>query len=199
MKFKISFFGVLMLVCLVFTHAYISLAALLAAALHELGHLMAAKLCHISLKELKLDIFGAAITPRGAISSYRKEIVFALSGPAVNIFTFMLLLPWADRVGEFGRLFIIASAFLGMLNLLPLEGFDGARALCCGLSLWLPPHVVSVISRVLAFSFAFGLWMLSVYLLLRKNATLSLFVFSFALLCKMYTGAKTNLWEDMKD
>ncbi len=199
MKIKISFFGILMIFVLIVTHSYVSLAALAAAFLHELGHILAARICNIPLRELKLDIFGAAITPKGQICSYKKEILFAAAGPAVNLLTVACLMPYTGRAGQLLQLFTAASAFLGILNLLPIQSFDGARILSCALSLRLSPRAVSVVSSVISCMLAFSLWLLSVYLLLRRGATLSLFVFSFALLCKMCSGGKGDLEENMQD
>ena len=47
MKIKVTFFGILMLLSLIVTKSYLSLAALLAAGLHEIGHLVAARLCNV--------------------------------------------------------------------------------------------------------------------------------------------------------
>jgi hypothetical protein len=43
LKIKISFFGVLMIAVLIVTRSFLSIAALLAALLHELGHIVAAR------------------------------------------------------------------------------------------------------------------------------------------------------------
>ena len=91
MKIKITFLGFLMIISLIFTRSYLSLAALLAAFIHEMGHLLAASLCNVPIRELKLDIFGASLTPTHAFRSYKKEMVLAAGGPLVNlIFAFFI-------------------------------------------------------------------------------------------------------------
>ncbi len=191
MKIKVSFFGVLMIICQIFTHSYIALAALLAAFLHELGHIIAAVACKIELREMKLDVFGAAITPQGAICSYKKEMIFAAAGPLVNIISVVVLMPLWNGAGEFLRLFIAASCFLGAINILPICDLDGGRIMQSALSLFLSPNMVNILCGMMSFLCAFSLWLLSVYLILRISATLSLFVFSFAVLCKMCVGSKS--------
>lgn len=190
MKIKISFFCIIMTASLFLTHSYISLASLLAAALHELGHIICAKLCSIPLQELKLGIFGASLTPKGIICSYKKEILLAASGPAFNIFSAIALFLFFNTLGNFGEFFMLSSLFLGFLNLLPIRDFDGGRILHCLICQTLSPRVADAICSRLSFLLIITLWMISVYLLLRLTASLSLFVFSSALFCKIFIPQK---------
>lgn len=189
MKIRVSFSGALMLAALILTHSYFSLAAIAVAFLHELGHICAARLCGIELKELRLDIFGAAITPKSSFYSYKQETVLAAAGPIVNIALGLTLLPFC-KSGEWVRMLTVASFFLGALNLLPVEGFDGGRVLYCLLASRLSQGVLDGITGAISFLTVFLLWALSVYLILTLGASLSLFVFSYTLLCKMIGTAK---------
>ena len=112
MKIKISFFGALMIVSLIFTRSYLSLAALLAAFVHEIGHLFVASICGVPIKELKLDIFGASLTPTHAFCSYKKEIAVAIGGPAVNLIFAFLIFAFCGSRGSFLQLFMLSSFFL---------------------------------------------------------------------------------------
>ncbi len=191
MKIKVSFFGLLMIISLVLTHSYLSLAALLAAFLHELGHILSAKLCKIPLEELKLDIFGAAITPKRGIYSYKNELCLAAAGPLVNLAIGGALIFLLKDINGFFELFISASLFLGIFNLLPLEGFDGYRILHCTLCNKFSFDSSIKICNFLSFFISLFMWLLSVYLMLRLGASLSLFVFSYAFLCKILVRAKS--------
>ena len=189
MKIRVSFSGALMLAALILTHSYFSLAAIAVAFLHEMGHICAARMCGIALKELKLDIFGAAITPASSFYSYRQETVLAAAGPIVNIVLGFALLPFY-KCGEWVQMLTVASFFLGTLNLLPIEGFDGGRVLYCILAVRLSQGAVDRICGAISFLTIFLIWSLSVYLILTLGASLSLFVFSYTLLCKMIGKAK---------
>lgn len=186
LKIKLSFTGALMPVALFLTHSYLSLAALLAAALHEMGHIAVAKICNIDLGELRLSIFGASLTPRSLLCSYKKEILLCIAGPLVNLISALLLAPLFDGASGFGGLFIRASLFLGLLNLLPIHELDGGRILFCLLSLRLSVGAATRIIKVISFALIFSLWCLSVYLLLRLSSSLSLFVFSLTLFSKIF-------------
>ncbi len=190
MKVKVSFFGILMLAALFFTHSYLSLAALLASALHELAHIAAAKLCKIEIKELRLDIFGAALRLERSVLSYSKEIFLAAAGPLSNILSACLLLYFISKlntVPDFFELLIAASFFLGFLNLLPIADLDGGRIVYCISASMLSPNAAYSIRQALSFIVVCCMWMLSVYLLLRLGASLSLFVFSLSLFFKLFT------------
>jgi len=186
MKIKVSFFGLLMLFSLVVTHSYLSLSAIVAAFFHELGHLTVARVCDVPIEELKLDIFGAAISLKKDFCSYKKELAVALGGPAVNFLSFFIFFPFFDGREGFFKLFLAASLFLGILNLLPIEGFDGGRVIYCILSEKMSLASAYRISRVLSAMCISSLWVLSVYLMLRTSASLAMFVFSFSLLCKLF-------------
>ena len=191
-KIKLSFSGAVMILALFLTHSYISIAALVAAAFHELGHIIAAKLCDIPLEELKLGIFGAALTPKSLLCSYKKEIILCIAGPLINLLFAFLLLPLFN-FSEFLSLFISTSLFLGILNLLPIYDFDGGRILFCLLSLKLSISTSTKILKTVSFILIFILWCLSVYLLLRLSSSISLFIFSISLFAKIFLSQKDFL------
>lgn len=185
MKLGISFFSLLMLLSLILTRSYLSLAAIVAAALHECGHIIAAKLCGIPLVDMKLGIFGATLTTDRALCSYGKEILLALAGPATNLLCLALcsLLPIQCEAIE---LFCVASWGLAILNLLPIRELDGGRIVYCALASTFSPVLASRVVGALSFGIIFSLWALSVYLILRLGASLSLFIFSCFLFCKIF-------------
>ena len=186
MKIKVSFFGVLMLLCLIVTHSYLSLAAIIAAFFHEIGHLAVARLCSVPVKEMKLDIFGATIKLEKELCSYKKEAAIAIGGPMVNLLSFLMLFSIKAGWGGFMELFMAASLFLGILNLLPIENFDGGRLVYCFLIDRVPFSTAYRIYKAFSLVCLMALWMLSVYLILRVAASLSMFVFSFSLLCRTF-------------
>lgn len=179
-----------MLAALIFTHSYISLSAILAAAVHEIGHLIAARMCGIPLRELRLGIFGAVITPTDAICSYKKELALAAAGPFINLLSAAILFPLRDSLNAPASFFLASSLFLGILNLLPVQDFDGGRILNCILAQHLAPKMCYSVCRTLSLLTVISLWMLSVYLLLRRSSSLSLFVFSLSLFCKIFVSQK---------
>ncbi len=194
LKIKLTFSGFLMLVALFITHSYISLAAIIAATLHEAGHLIAAKLCKIPIKELKLGIFGAALSISDEFKSYKKEIILSVSGPLINLISVLILYPIFKNSDGFANLFLAASLFLGFLNLMPIYDFDGGRALFCTVSYFFSPDIAIKVLKVTSAVLIFSLWTLSVYLLIKLSSSLSLFVFSLSLFSKFFISQENFIY-----
>ena len=127
------------------------------------------------------------------LCSYKKEMLLCLAGPLTNIMLSLFLLPLYNT-NTFFDLFIKASLFLGILNLLPIYEFDGGRILFCILSYKLPPRTSITVIRVISFILIFALWSLSVYLLLRLSSSISLFIFSISLFSKIFLSQRENLY-----
>jgi len=185
LRLKIGFFSILLSLTLILSRpAYFS-ALFLSVSLHELGHLVGARLCKIPIEEMKLGIFGAGITPKNSLYSYKQEIILCLFGPLANFLSAAAVSFFVSE-NEFINLFYLSSLALGTINLLPIESFDGGRIFLSLLSLRLSPALSHAIVSVISFVFIFTLWCLSVYFLLRAATSLSLFVFSAFLFSKIF-------------
>ena len=187
---KISFFGLLMLLALVISHSYISFAAIAAAAIHELAHIFAASSLGISIGSLRLGIFGASLSIDQSTASYKDELLIALAGPAANLVCSALTVLFLPTSLPAVNMFLGTSLFLGLLNLLPISDFDGGRILFCALATHTSLSVAQTIIRISSFVFIFSLWALSVYLILRLGASLSLFVFSASVFCRIFIKSR---------
>ena len=187
LKIKIGFFAILLFLSLLLSHTLFSIASLLAALLHELGHLLAARICGIRMKEFSLGLFGAGLTPNGELYSYFDEIILCLGGPLSNFFFGSLCLIFLrSSSSPFLLSFVFSSFAYGILNLLPIKGFDGGRMLRAFLLFFLPLDLTEKIFSFLSFLCVFSLWSLSVYLLFRSASSLSLFIFSLSLFARIF-------------
>ena len=190
-KIRVSFFALLMIIALILTGSGISLAALLAATIHEFGHILIAKILKTDLGELKLGIFGASLSIESSMTSYKNEMAIAFGGPLANLLCALLASRFYSAENVFLQGFFICSIFLAALNLLPIIDLDGGRILLCLLSLIVPCYTALRILKICSLIIVFSLWCLSVYLLLRLGASLSLFIFSSALFCKIFIKSNT--------
>ena len=186
MKIKIGFFAVIMIASLLLSSSSFSLAALLAAFLHELGHILIAKLLKIELKELSLGLFGAGLMTSNRLLSFNEEILLCIAGPAINLICFFIMNFFKLSDSSFGNYFAISSLFLGILNLLPISDFDGGRILSAILGKVMPPKKIFMIMKLLSFLLIFSLWAFSLYLILRVAFSLSLFLFSSAIFVRIF-------------
>ncbi|MBR5124673.1 MAG: hypothetical protein IKU90_06025 [Clostridia bacterium] len=157
-----------------------------AALLHELGHAVAAWGLGAPIRSLRLDLFGARME-LGGMLSYGQEWMIAMGGPLVNLLSAVLVLPHCLRAGfdGSGGIFLAASAVLGGVNLLPVQSLDGGRMLHALLSLLGGARAGDMALRLTTGLFLGGLWLLSVYALLRVGQMLTLFTFSLCLLFRL--------------
>lgn len=184
--------AVILIVMLVFDRTGICFLTLLAAFLHECGHLLAARLLKIPLGELRLDFLGARMEVSGRMMSYGEEWLLSAAGPITSLLLAALgALLW--NVSEHAQIFSCASLVLGLLNLLPIRTFDGGRMMECALLRFADPCVVRVIMRACSFLFLFLLWAIAVYFLLRAGDGLSLLCFSMSLLFRFFDGEKSGM------
>ena len=160
-------------------------AMVVAATVHELGHIITASVLHLPLGGMRLDILGARISTAVSIS-YFDEWMLSAGGPAFNLITAACLMPLCES-SEWISLFIYSSLGLATLNLLPVDTFDGGRMLFCFLSSFTDGELPRRAVRFLSFFFVFLMWLISVYLLMRIGNSLSLFVFSACLFSKLLT------------
>ena len=163
----------------------IGVITLLAAALHECGHLFAARLLHIPPRALRLDLLGARIEVDGYLLSYGEEWLLCAAGPIVSLLASALAAPlWS--ISFAARVFSCASLVLGLLNLLPIRTFDGGRMLECMLCRFGNERVAERCMMLCSFLFLFLLWATAVYFLLRAGDGLSLFCFSMSLFLRFF-------------
>lgn len=189
MKIKISFFSVLLFSSLILTKSHYALIPIGVAIIHELGHVACAKLRRVRLESLDIGIFGARINLDPAIYSYSDEIAVCIGGPLVNLISADILAIIArlfDIESEGVYFFIFASLSLALINLLPIKSFDGGRILQALLAKRYSLDTAERIVAVSSFVSLFLLWTLSLYLLLRTSASLSLFIFSVSVFATIF-------------
>ena len=118
-----GFFPVLALMLLLFPLRFL-VGVLLAALIHELGHLLALKISGGRVLSIRLRSFGARI--EAAPMSPGRTALCALAGPAAGALT---IFAWKS----FPEL-ALAGLVQTVFNLLPVYPLDGGRALrniCC--------------------------------------------------------------------
>ena len=96
-------------------------AVVIAAAVHELGHIAAVKILGGSLCRLSIRYEGASINAQ--LDSRWKEAVAILAGPCAGA-CFILFSRWLPRVA-------ILAAAQTLFNLLPVYPLDGGRLIRC--------------------------------------------------------------------
>lgn len=178
---------------LVSSAPYIAVFPILAAILHELGHLIAARLMRIPIISMELSVFGAVIEADVLRCSYGKEALLALCGPAANIITAAAAYLLFGAESAPPLVFIVSSLFLAALNLTPAGSLDGGRVFSALLNIFFSPRVAAGIAEAVSFLCFFALWSVSVYFILRTGAFLSLFIFSWSLFIRIFISGSPSL------
>lgn len=196
MKIKISFFAVMLFLSLMLSSSPYALIPLIAAAIHELGHILCARICGVRLSSFELGIFGARISTEGALYSYSTEIAISAAGPIFNLICADLVAIICKLSGissSIPDIFIFSSVALGVINLMPIRSFDGGRIFSALLSKFISVSSVEAILDALSFSSLFLIWSISLYLLLRTSASLSLFIFSISVFANIFVTGSNDL------
>ena len=181
--------AVLFLLMVITDRSMLCAAVMAAAAVHECGHLLAAYLMGIPLQTMRLDLTGARLEVVGRLLSYGEEWLLCIAGPLASLF----LSAAVFFLGAGHRFFLVLSTvslLLGLLNLMPVQGFDGGRMLSAALGHFAGVRVCAGVMRISSFFCLFLIWSIAVYCLLRVGDGLSLFCFSMSLFGRFFTLAE---------
>jgi Zn-dependent protease len=110
---------------------------LLAACLHEGGHILVYLLLFHRLPHIDVTVTGFCMKTRGCVLSARQTLLLAAAGPAVN--GGLAVLWWLklqQHVTLWDDAFFAANVLTGAFNLLPVPPLDGAQLWSTGVALW---------------------------------------------------------------
>ena len=103
---------------------YIAILTIIAALIHEIGHISAIA-CLCGKYELPGGrLFGFRIK-RGGATSYKGECLILAAGPLINLSVFLFTLPFSSRLGGYIGIFGFVNLATAVSNLIPVEGYDG--------------------------------------------------------------------------
>lgn len=128
-KIQIQFlFVALVTIFLLADRSGISIIALLACLIHEMGHLI--MFCLVGYKPLSLsfEITGIRLTKPIAQLNYWKELLVELAGSFLNFTMFVLLANTTNQI-SLVSIFAVTHLIVGVFNLVPLKSFDGGKLL----------------------------------------------------------------------
>ena len=147
-----------------------------AVAVHELGHVAAAKIVGVPLVTLSVRPIGLSLCFDFSHAAYSKEAFVHAGGCIAGVIAAVLaaLLPFRAALTFSGL-----SLTLAALNLLPLRSFDGGALIGACLSSFLMPDTAWRVCRALSAVFTLILWIGALWIELRIGANIAL----LALVC----------------
>ena len=174
-KARISVTTIIWIIFSLYSASELFVPMVLAIAVHEMGHIIFARIVGARISRVTLSPLGARIELERDVP-YKNEIILALGGPIFGIIAHALTaLP--SQTHPHLYLFSAVSLALSLFNLLPLSTLDGGRVLGCILNLVLPLRIADRISRICTFFTLFGFWIFTVYIMIKFSGGLSAFVF----------------------
>lgn len=124
-RIEAGFWIVLGLMVLLFPMRFL-LGVLLAALLHEAGHILAVRLTGGSICAIRLHAFGARI--EAPPMEYGRAALCAIAGPAAGALT-LLAWRWYPELALAG----LVQTLFNLLPIYPLDGGSAVRNICCKL------------------------------------------------------------------
>lgn len=183
MRVSVSFW-LLVIAAAIVSPIQVVVSVLLAAALHECGHLAALRMFHVPVEGLRLTALGAVLYAKGAQRlSYGRELLVTLAGPAANLLCALLaaLLARGTQQGTF-YVFAGANVVLCAYNLLPIPPLDGGRALYLVTAFVFGPMVGDAAAAVVGTACALSLLVLGIYLSVVSGSGMFFLLAAFSLL-----------------
>ena len=178
----------------------ITFMTLLAAIIHEFGHIAVISVFCKDEPLLPIPrIDGMRITP-SRILSYKEEIFSAFGGPCANLVLFLLLLPFFKNPNGYAVTFASINLMTALSNLLPVCGFDGYKILLNSVSLKFGCERAEIILCAFSFITSSVLLFLSLYLILKTGEGYWLFgIFFTSTLTEVFKYNNLTKSKNMRD
>ena len=195
-KIRVHFLTVICILALFYADSSVfTLEVLICAALHELGHIIAMKLFGVEIFLFDILPCGAVIHSDADRLPYKKEAIIALSGALAGVVSGIAALAFYLIFGGIHPLFFgVSNLFLSLVNLIPVKGLDGARALEAILSLKLDRDRAEKITARISFVSLGILAVLSLFVIHITQNNFSLLAFCvYLFICLFSEGKISNI------
>jgi len=115
--------------------------------IHEMGHIILIKINKFNISGIEILPFGINISTDSKLTSYKTDVMIALSGPFMNIVSAAVILVIIKLNGYVSILFFsfLTNILYAAINLFPVKSLDGGKALNDILKMFLPEHAAQII------------------------------------------------------
>ena len=117
-----------------------------------MGHIIFIKKNKFSISSIEILPFGINISADSRLTSYKTDILIALSGPVMNIILAALIFLIIKFNGYVSILFFsfLTNIIYAAINLLPVKSLDGGKAVSDILKMLLPENTAQIIFTVIS-------------------------------------------------
>ena len=180
-RINISFyFFAVLCICSLSDKNGIMLSGLIAALVHEAGHLAAICFSGISVRSLTVNSAGFKMEVPNLNSRCSVCIITALSGAAANLLLFAVTVGRSENLA-------VSSLVLCLLSLLPCEPFDGGIVLRTILEKYLTEKSTDIIMLIVTLAILLPIVCIGTYILITSRYNFSLLILSmliFTTICQ---------------
>lgn len=141
---------------------------ILAAVIHESGHVLYTHLC-LNRPSAPYGALSGLRIKRVGVLSYGDEIMLYLSGPLANLIGTLVALPCYGSSPRFVKDFAVINLLTMLSNLLPIEGYDGYGAIVAIAGSLGKGETLPDILRWISFFFTLLMVLISLYLMYYLN------------------------------
>lgn len=168
---------------------YVALVAL-AAAIHESGHILAAKALKVPSAGGGATFFGLSLKYDFSGVPYAKEAAVSAAGALFNVAASLVTVLLVKEAGDHAVFFIFSNLSLALFNLLPISPLDGSGLLTAILCIFLSPRTAYRAAAWTSAVFSVAFFVFTVYVQLKVGANMSLMFISVFLLYNAFANVK---------
>lgn len=150
----------------------IAFLPLLAALLHEIGHIIVMLICGQKIARIKILPIGLDIKTAPCVSSYKADIAISIAGILANICVIMICSRFEST--DTLNFFKISNMILILLNILPIRSLDGGQILEKTLELTTSPDTAERVMKTVSFFCLVLLWSFAVWIFFESNYNFTL-------------------------
>jgi len=167
--------------------SFYTVLTVLAAGIHEAGHIITARLCGVRIEQITIYPFGADIRLAEGIHSYRTDFFIASAGAVAN-FAAGTVFYGFFRHNIYLNFFALCNFLLAAVNLLPASQLDGGGIVRSMVFPIFGMERAEKILKTVSFLAIIFLWSISVYLLFYTVSNLSLLLICVYLFISDFTS-----------
>ncbi len=183
-KIRVSLLSLILIPMVICDPSGRILATVIAALLHEAGHIAVMMFLKIGISDVCITPYGLEIGTKRSYRSFGEEIAVNCAGCIVNFITFFAF----SRFTGYIEAIASASLLLGILNAFPVLNLDGGETLFAVFSSFCSHRTAVRLSRYISFITLVLLWIIAVYIFLFSGYNYTLFIMTVWLFGKIYCG-----------